>query len=103
MLWLCGSSEYATFIHRLLLRSCSLSRASFISPASYRRLHIAADILQDDVFVNDLMDAMETHLVARCHEMMLEKFLVEFPTDQREGFGRPYINRRLGGAVECGV
>jgi hypothetical protein len=66
-LWLCGSSEYATF------------DPSLTAPELFLRLsnlHITAGILRDDAFGNDLMGAMLTHLFKRSDEMLLGNFLV---------------------------
>jgi hypothetical protein len=83
VLWLYGSSEYATF-------DPSLTAAELF--LGLNNLHIAAGILQDEDFGNDMMDAMITHLVGRSNEMPLEDFLVEFlQTNVKGSAGRKLI------------
>jgi hypothetical protein len=82
-LWLCDSSDYATFDPSLTASERFLELSN---------LHIAAGILQDERFGNDVTDAMISHLVGCSHKMVLEDFLVEFlQTNAKGSTGRKLI------------
>jgi len=82
-LWLYGSSEYATFDPSLTASELFLGLSN---------LHIAAGILQDEHFGDDVADAMVSHLVNWSHEMLLENFLIEFlQTNAKGSAGRKLI------------
>ena len=82
-LWLCGSNDYATFDPSLTSSGLFLELSN---------LHIAAGILQDERFGNDMMGAMIAHLVGLSHEMLVEDFVVEFlQTNGEASIGRKLI------------
>jgi hypothetical protein len=68
-LWLYGSGDFATFDSSLTASELFLELSD---------LHVAAGVLQDETFGNEIIDMMTTHLTGRYQEMLLEDFLAEF-------------------------
>jgi len=82
-LWLYGSNDYAMFDPSLTTPELLLELSD---------LHIAAEMLQDQGFANEVMDVMVSHLIRRSDEMLPQEFLARFlQTTARDSIGRKLI------------
>jgi hypothetical protein len=82
-LWLYGSGDFATFDSSLTAPELFLELSD---------LHVAAAVLQDENFGNEVIDLMIAHLTSRYQEMLLEDFLAEFlRTNPRGSKGRKLV------------
>jgi hypothetical protein len=82
-LWLYGSGDFATFDPSLTAPEIFLELSD---------LHVASAALQDEIFGNEVIDLMITHLTSRYQEMLLEDFLAEFlRTNAKGSKGRKLI------------
>lgn len=82
-LWLHGSGDFAMFDPSLTAPELLLELSD---------LHIAAEMLQDQGFANEVMDVMVSHLTRRSDEMLPQEFLARFlQTNARDSTGRKLI------------
>jgi hypothetical protein len=75
-LWLYRSEDFATFDPSLTAPEIFLELSD---------LHVASAALQDEIFGNEVIDLMITHLIGRYEEMLLEDFLGEFLRSNAKG------------------